>query len=690
MNRQRNVTLGIAGTVVATAIVGIGVFLYFGSQLGVIALVVGIPTAVIVGTLVYVRSVATRPGGSAHEFVRQQGRTAGDELRKFHTEFSSLSERHPRWEPTTVISEFEHLQGALREEGVDFDPSDGTYSVSTTDANPANLEDLTGKIPDLQDDAEAAFESFVRAELDRLDGLADRLVEEGLANKASIAPNSIGEDPDEHEEALDDARTALGSRIEGAIDRLGALAAEQPDADLGDHLDSASDDAAEGRLEDAVDTLTAARAALESDLSTRFEADREELTSLVDVVLSSSVDEYVPADMIDAVERLKRELDGMESALDVDELDIVRDETRDACIEIVEEMASILDDDLSTLASASVSVEFYSRPEVADEDHVARLRGAATVEEFRRQWLQSVGELALAIDEISEKAAVAQAYPKISDRIDDALREHGEVTGEDLPVTEPGLFMGLYASDHPAVTYDQATTRLIAEEASETYTVTVQAGFEDTGEKRAVTVTVTDDDREWTDVSRFNFVDEFTFEDVPYGEYTVTAVADEEGYGSPERSVFVDDDVRVELTVPEVALREQVCDGIESDVRNVLDDVAPRLTERFETEEYLAEGMEFPFVDEYVPCMLALWAEREGMAVRHDDGQMLVFDEGRLRSRLSNIVEYNMEPDETMAFDAVRNRFLEVPASDELIVEILADSAVASEIELHETEMEKQ
>lgn len=686
MKRDRTVAAVISSIVVATTLAGLGVFLYFGSGYGVIALVVGVPAVVILGTVLYVRDVAIRPGGSATEYTKQKGRTAGDALRAFNRELQERREQFPGWEPSELSAEFEHLCRELDDEGVSFDPSSNAYDLSVRNADPGRLDELAEDAEALDSELEAAFGSFARSERERLERLADELADAGLADGQPIDADSAA-DSDDPAEQLSAVQSELRDRIERSLARLDGLADEGATGDSTDRIETARDALADDRLDDAVEAVLAASNRLEAELSSQLETERDSLASVLETVRSSEIDAYVEPSLRDELDRLETELDELASVLALDELDELRTDVRSVCTEIVSELESELAADLDTLSSSPVPRSFYDRPPAADESFADELTAATTIEEYRDRCDTAVEALGPALSAVSEKAAIAETYPAVSDEIDDELRSTGSIAAEELPVTDPEPFMTLYAEENPSATYERSRSRLVAEQAGESYELMVQARFEESGRERDVDVAVSGDATEHSRSLTTTHLDSVEFDDLPYGEYTVTVSSPETGYGSESETIQLDDDRRLGLVVPEVQLREELCAGVETEAEETLPDVAPLFEERFEDEEYLSTAMEFPFAEEYIPCLLALWAEQEGLTTRRED-EVLVFDESRLESRLSNIVEHNLDPGERIAFETIRDRYLSVPASDDLIETVLAESAVASEIERHDDELE--
>jgi hypothetical protein len=85
----------------------------------------------------------------------------------------------------------------------------------------------------------------------------------------------------------------------------------------------------------------------------------------------------------------------------------------------------------------------------------------------------------------------------------------------------------------------------------------------------------------------------------------------------------------------------------------------------------------------YAPCLLVLWAEQEDLSIwRTDDAGVIVYDRERLTNQLVSLVEHKLEEGDSMDHTELRERYLTVPAPDDLIVDILSDQQEGSTVEL--------
>lgn len=693
MKRETKAALGIGGIVIAAAAVGLVLFLFTGSRLGVGFIVLGIPALLVAGVGVYVRSVVSRQGTSESNYTKQQATEAATDLREFHAEFDVLRSEYSDWDASDVESGVERVADDLEEQGVSFDTTAGTFSSKRFggSADIQDLERIRSAVGDLETTLTDSYESFVRSELRRLRGDLERLEDADLATIGSWRGQQAVDEDDHDVEALEDVLAAHRADATDAVIRAGDevrnlltdVDAPVAEARVEDLLDDAEARAEADDHAGAVDAVLDARAALEGDLSGRFEADRESVENLLEAVQSSVVSEYVSSRHVERVEEVDAAMASLDSALDVSDLRRHRDGLQEACIAMVEEMEDDLEDDLSALGRADVPADYYEWPSAGDEEYAAQLQRTDDLDEFRLTWTGAVGDLSNALDRLSEKASVARSYDDIESLIDDELRADAEVTGEDLPVKEAGPFLNLYARKHAEVSYDPSGPVLSAAGDAETYDVTVFAQFEEGGPKRGVTFEIEGTAHADNEHARTHLAEEVSFEEVPYGEYTVRADPDPDDYRTPEETITVDDDIEVELTIAEVGLREQVCAGVEDDIREHLPDLTDDLSDQYDEEGYLAASMDYPITDDYVPCLLALWAEQVELSVTRTDADGVVaYDAEQLDQEVEMVLQHNLNADETMTFDDFRSRFLSAPLPDGVIREAVTDSVVAESVEL--------
>ncbi|SDY79172.1 hypothetical protein [Halopenitus persicus] len=690
MKNNVRYTLQIGGIVLVTTILGLGAFWYFGSEVGFYALIVAIPTVVIGAAIVYARQSSATGGGGTTQYFEGKAQRVGEDVRDLLREYDRLAGELSEWDTDPIEEEVTYLLDQLAEAGVEFDRAANRFEVTGT-GEVRDLERLEDRVSELRSEIADSARTHVHTKLEDCADAQRRLKDAGLIDRVREPQAPDGNSFGALLDAIDDADAAMDAAIDDAAAELDAIA-EATDAPL-DPIDRgvgrADDALAEGEYHAVADALLDARDDLERDLSTDFESERSSLESFVDTAASSVVTDYVSPALLEELEDVHEELETVDSALDMARVRELTEETRSVCTEMIESMSTELDEHLRTLANADVPDDYYEYQSAADESYVSDLRAASDLDDYRSVWLNAAGELSAAIDAVEEKAAVAEAYGTVEDDITETLRATGRVEGDDLHVKQTAAFLELYADLHEDVSYEPSTPALVAEDFGEAYDVTVQAGFDEGGPKRRIDVSLVGGSLEESRTIETHLLDVVTFEEVPYGEYDLTVTTDEEGYGSVEREVVVDEDVELEATVPEIALREEVCAGIEDDAREALPDARDLFESEYGETEYLSTSMDFPMSDRFLPCLLALWAEEEGLTATRADGEVLVYDGEQFGNRLANIVRHNLAEGESIPYTQIRNRYLAVPAPDELIVDTLQESPVASDVECDETEVTK-
>lgn len=704
MKRERKAALGIGGIVIVAAAVGLALFLFTSSKLGVGFIAVGIPAVLVVGVGLYVRGVVSSRGTSQSNYAKQQATSTATELRDFHAQVDELRGRYPTWDPDDVETAVERIADDLDSQGVSFDADAGTFSSKKfATADIQELERIHSDVEELDETLAESFESFVRSEVERLRTELERLEDADLVGldswrtKKRFGQQRIdGESGDVAalEDALAAHREEATQFVERATDEvevlLGGVEGDVDERRVHGLLDDATASAQSDDHAGAVSAILDAQAALEGDLSDRFETDRASVENLLETVQSSVVSEYVSPRLVERVDEVDAAITSLDSALDVADLREHEEDLRAACVEMVAEMETDLGDDLSALGEADVPGDYYEWPSAADEGYEDRLRQTDSLDQFRTTWTAAVGDLSSALDGTSEKASVARSYADIESVIVDELRANAEVTADDLPVKEAGAFMELYAQKHPDTAYDSSGPLLSAAGEGETYDVTVLARFDEGGPKREITVEIEGTAHDDSESRETHLAEEVTFDEVPYGEFTVRAVPGPDDYRVAEETVTVDEDVDVELTTDEIGLREQLCDGVGDDIRENLPALTDDLNEQYESEGYLSTAMDYPITDDYVPCLLALWAEQEGLAVTRTDDGVVAYDGDQSTDEVEMVVRHNLDEGETMTFDDLRDRFLSAPLPDDVIRDAVAGSPVAESVDVTATGVTKE
>lgn len=684
----------LVGVAVLVGLLGAGVVLIAGLELGVWIVVLGVPAVVIAGVVVYVRGVVNRESTGTSEFLEDRARNTGVQFRETVTTYTQLRESYPGWETDALDAQLDGLADDFAAAGVQVNTHDGGFTVEDP-SSPREFEQLESDVSAFADARDESFRKFAREEIRSMETALAELTPEILADgAASVAtPEEVPDDggPEAVERVIERVRSGGVDRIETATEAIEETITEyerDPDT-IREQLDAATASAEQASFDEAVRQLGQATSVVESEVGGEFAADREAMEQLIETVNNSRAGEFVSEDRLDEVAHVTEELRGVGSAMDTDRLADLEARLRRACQGMIGELSSDLDEDIRTISSADVPVGFYEAPPAAGTDYETELAGVESLETFRMEWLSAVGELTDALETASEKAAVADSYSMIADRIDDRLRTDGRVTGDDLPVTNPAQFMQLYAESADEVTYDATVPALSVPGGGETYDLTVRAQLADhDGSQHGFDVRVSGDGYDETRHHEEYVASQSQFRNLPYGEYDLTVSVADDAFADATRSVRVTSDETVTVEIERLSLAERVCGGDRSAVEAQLPTVAAQLESRFEEqsdtpdERYLTADMDLPVTDEYAPCLLALWADEEGHDARLDGGRVLVYDHDGVAQRVTYAVEERVVTGgETITLEAIRDGYLSVPVSNELIETIIDDAGLAVTIE---------
>lgn len=694
MKRQTRAALGIGALTVLMAAVGAGLFVFASTQLGVYFVVGGIPVVLLVVAVAYVRGVLSGEGNTG-QYVEQRTKQVGESLREFWRSLSTVEENYPRFDASTLRSRADSLVADYEAQGGEFDREAGSFTVGkgASSGELQELERIDAEVSTLAADRDDQLYDFVDDELDALHGDMRALADADVASEPPAPPEpptpeegapsglayweAVGED-------LDDYRAEADATVEEAVARVEDIQRNATDdydeAAVDRHLDDAEAARRDGEYGRAVDAVLDARATLESELSGSFDQDREDLRSFVETVLDSEAEQYVDADHFDRVREVKRDLEDLDSALDVGTLSEHRRTVRTAALDVVEALETELDRHVRTLDGEELPAGYYTRPDVADESHAEALRDVRAVRDLEREWADAVSDLVDAVGTAKTKATVVEAYDDVSETIEDGLRRDGTVTADDLPVRHAEQFFGLYFRRNPDVEFDPDAPALHRGDV-ETYRVDVTVSYDEGSEdKRRATVTLSGGEYDDREVVETHLVGTAGFEDVPYGEYDLVVAPDRDDYGRVERTLQVDADTDVEVDLEPVTLTEQLVGDRREEIEEHVPELGPRLRDRFDEDGYLSTEMEFPITDDFVPGLLAAWADQEGYAVtRTEDGTVIVYDDTQLSQEIMNVIQYNLDEGDRLTYERIRSNYLSVPVPDPVIEELAGETGLSVE-----------
>lgn len=674
-----------------------------GSQAAVYAQIGIIPLLIVAGYL-WVNRTVQASGTSRAEFERRKARQVGELFSDVWQMAQQIERTYPAGITEAEWDRLEHQMTDLEDNGISFDQSTGTFDVGTR--NLGTLEDinrLETEVEDLDDWLLAQFTENIEHRVDevnstltRLDSLVPKTttVEPSSVPSAGQAHNDTSNSWEETGEALDDCYQKADAIIEEACAAIQEAVRS---------TDDAADTQIESKLSDARQTITAheydravsnildARDMIERDAVSSFEDQQDKLQRLLRTAARKSFDQHLGPSHSRKIEEYQDDLDAFDDAIEIAELRTLRDQVRRTCIDIIDELEVELNRAVEELEAANVPEGWYERPTAVDTDHVRLLRETQDLSTFRNEFERVTNELLSVVDAIKPKASVVSGFDRIESEITETLRAQGVVTGADIPVSEQQeQFLGLYYRKHmDEVEFDPNEPKLTAIEGGEFYNVTVTAAFPEGGVERELIITLTGaDTRE--EICYTPLVAETTFEDVPYGEYTVTVEAGEDPYSAVERTILVDDQTTVEVDLERISLREQLCQDIDIDVDEILGTLSARFMTRFDDEGYLSTDMSFPIDDEYIPCLVTVWAERHGHDATRFDSDVIVYDSEKIRKEIENVVRYNLEEGDSKSFDELRNNFLSAPVSNETIESLINESSEQNVLTVGDERLTKQ
>lgn len=679
--RTRNIALLFA-VVAAVALVGSGALFVSGSQVGVAVVTFGVPAAVIAVVVLYVRNVVNRESAGASEFVHDRARSAATELRGELTTHTRMREQYPDWETRQLDTELTQLADDFGAAGVDVELENEMFTVQDPES-PRAFDELESSVSEFADHRDQAFVEFVRSEVESTEGALTRLSPDVLESSAveTVSPSEVPstDDTERAESVLSRSRERGRETVERACESVRDTISEydgDPSA-IRDHLDDAVARAEESSFTEAVDLIRRGTDAAEREVKSEFTSERAAIENLIETAESSVVSQFVDRDHLDTVEAVSDDLSGVGSAMDAAALDDAESRLRTTCREMIRELESDLAYHIETIQAADIPVGFYTVPPAAGTDYLDELDGTET-DEFRLTWLDAVGELTDAVEEAEQRAAVADSYEMVAEQLDDALRTDGTITGEELPVTEPTQFMELYADSNPEIEYEPAVPRLRAPGGGETYSLEVTAQLtEHGGDEHEFDIELSGDAYQETTTEQEYIAAGTMFRDVPYGSYELTVSVGDDAFLDETRSIRITADQTVTVELDRQSIVERVCGADRSAVESELATVTPELEGLFDDENYLTPEMNVPVTDEYVPCLLALWADSAGHDARIEDGRILVYDHDDLAENVRWQVEDQVvSAGEPISFDDIRERYLRVPATDEMLREVLRSSTL--------------
>ncbi|ELY44708.1 carboxypeptidase-like regulatory domain-containing protein [Natronorubrum tibetense] len=676
MNANAKTAFGIGALVALAAAASAGVFVWSGSQAATWFVIVGIPLITVAGIALYVRGVIARSGTSEQQFVRTRAQSTAEEFQTCIRRINELQNAYSDWNPA-IDARLDSVAGDFRAEGVDFDLESGAYDLGkgVNNADLPAFEQLSTEVDNLETTVDASLREFGEEELSRIETTLERLDEATLVQFDRRLQRPVDDAPiPEFRDAIDSAREDAVETIETAIETVREMGRGETRPDDSEaverDLESASEAVDRYEFESAADSILAAQDRLRDEFAGSFEMERDAVLALTAAVTEADVAEHVDADYLDDVSRIESTVDGMDSALDLTELSRPRSELRRTCVDMIATMERELAADVRTLRNADLPSGYYTEPAVVDEQFVDEINEIDDFGEFTERWATIAAELRDALDTASTKAAVIDAYDDVAETIETELEQHGEVTGDALPVRHADQFLGLYFRRNDSVEFDPDTP-LLRRGTVETHELTIDITYDRGGETRTATIELTDSGYTETVTIETRIAGTATITDVPAGTYTLSADPGDEMFGRVEREIRLEEETTTSIEFTEQSLREQVCADVETDIEAILPEVRPRLETLFEDEGYVSTATDLPVRSSYAPCVLAVWADQTSYDVCRDGEAVVVYDRDQLERELTNVLRYNVESGDRLAFDELEQNFLSAPVPGPVIRDVI-------------------
>jgi|APHM01.1.fsa_nt_gi hypothetical protein len=697
MKSATRTAAGLIGLVVFAGAVSAGVFVAVGSQWAVYAAVGMVPLLLISGG-VWIQQRVDSKGTDQTKYTRRRAREVGETFSDIWQTRQQLKQTYPTVIDNGLGLGIDSLQRDLQTAGINVDTETGAFSLGDV-SDLETINSLSGRVDDTADELPAAFAKTVEDRLetiaDSLDRL-DTLVEDGgeAVRAINVTTTNAGAETTAAGESLEAARGQAIETIDTAAETIQSIARTTDDVEITTiekEVETAREAASNHQMTNAVTALLRARDAIKTEGENTFRTNREQLQSLLQTVDEYDIEQYLPDSTPDVTQR-KQAVAELDDAVDLSTLAMHRKKTRAQCTEIIDALMTKLNSMDEELATADIPNGFYTQPAAIETDYLKQVQESDNLRMFEQRWATAVDALTAAIDEVKPKVAVISGYDQVEPVIESALQSDGQITGDALPVrNHETQFLGLYYRSHPdQVTLNMDVPSLKRVGGTETYTVTVAARFEHGGPDRQIRIVLNGADYDDETTVETPLVGTATFNDVPFGEYTVTAVAAVDGFGSAETEISVSGDTDVSLSIPSITLRDRVCDGIAEEASAYLDDLASRFSTRFDEATYLSSEMSYQIDESYVPCLLVLWAERtDNTATENSDGTIIVYDSDRLQQELTNVLRYNLDESETISLDELRERFLSAPVPNNEIQSVVntdIENGIISDGELQKNE----
>ncbi|GGI96677.1 hypothetical protein GCM10008995_03380 [Halobellus salinus] len=679
MNSTRRDALTAGGVVTALAAAGVAVFLFSGSSDAVLFFIAGVPVVLILGGVAWHRR-ETRSSGTTSPRIESMTDDLADDVEELFVTYRRLETETP-WDPSAHADSVQGIKRDLENRGFEITTGGDTVDVTVTDypMGMGALSQHRTAVRDARDALESEYRADIDAQIEAMSDQIDRLIDGNLldpsaAGAVADAP-AVGADPGRLAGVLGDRRKTFQDLLDDAESKVHSVTGERV----------VEWSAVEGRIA-AGQYEAAAEHVLDPDGATPPDPGpkKAELLELIDTVESSVAAQYADPARFETLGEVRGEIEAIDSAYEVDELDErLRPRALRASAEVLTDMREELTGYIEQFSRSNVPDGFFERPGVLDRSLESELRGASDLDAFRTLWTGMADDLAAALDTAGERDGALRAYDDVVNIVERALATDGEVTESDVPYDPAEPIMRLYAHRNPEVGFMPGRPAL----TQDTEVIGQQFGLAvdvqlDPPETRDVTVAVTIRDETHRRTRTLEGSGRIGFDGILGGQATVAASADDDRFGSRETELTLDRDRTVNLQLSEETAIERLCAGVETNAELLLTEVEDDITARYESEQYLTDGMDLGVQDEYTQCVLALWADNAGLSVQVETDSVLVYDRQRMQNQLVDLTEQRVGDAGELAYETMRERFLKPPASDALIRDILAQAELSIDVEL--------
>ena len=678
MRSTRRDALLAGGVVVALAVVGVAVFLFSGSQGAVLFFVAGVPVILIVGGIAWHRR-ETRSSGTESPRIKSMTDDLAGDVRELFTTYQRLDAETP-WDPSEQMEAVQEIQRDLENRGFEISVGSDGVSVEVVEYSMGigAISKQRENIRSVLDSLESGYRDDVESEIETMNDQLDRLIAENLLEPSTAngidGVGGAGMDPQRLTDVLQDRRRTFQNLLDDAVGRVHDVTGP-----------------AVVDWEQVTSQIAAGRYAAATDLVVEPGAEmpdpgpkKADLLDLIDAVNASVATQYADRSRFETLESVRSEVEAIDSAYEMEELEAtLRPQAVQTCAEIIDDLRGELIDYVEMFSRSEIPDGFFKRPSILDRSLREQLLNASDIEAFRERWSGIVDDLAAALSTAAEREGALQAYDDIVGVVERTLATDGEVTVADVPYDPAEPIMRLYAHRNTDVTFLENRPALTqgADIAGQEFDLDVDLRL-DPPESRDVTVAVTIRDETHQRTQTLDGAGRISFDGILGGEATVTASADDDRFGSREAELVLDRDRTVEFRLAEETAIDRLCAGVQTNAELLLSEVKDDIAARYETEQYLTDGMNLGVQGEYVACVLALWADDAGLSVRVEDDAVLVYDRQRMQNQLVDLTEQRVGNGEELMYEEIRERFLKPPASDDLIRDILAQAELDIEVEL--------